>query len=232
MTDLLEESEALLEELPDAVTRRRLGERLTQAVLALKNAEYQINRIAALLDLSNCVEFGATAEQRSVMEEMLECVADVGLALEEADEEDALRSAVFEYEKTMPNAIAALDRAVRERWRFVAADRFQPLIGIGDLLTSMNVANNLGGRLADCGRRGLAGVNIGSVSDLLTTVRALLTDFEALQKERAAEIGDDEVGDFINALADKRATLAMVTPKVHGWLKEHQALERLGINPR
>ena len=60
--------------------------------------------------------------------------------------------------------LAELERAIRERWRVVAADRFQPLIGIGELLTSMNVSNNLGARLADCGRKGLAAIaNVGCV---------------------------------------------------------------------
>ncbi len=72
------------------------------------------------------------------------------------------------------------------------------------LFTALNLLpSNLGGRLAECGRRGLA-ANAGSVVDLLPAVQALLAEFEALQEERAGEIRDDEVGDFINALAERR----------------------------
>jgi hypothetical protein len=232
MSDALVEAEALLTELPDAVIRRKLGERLSKAVIALKTADHQITRMAALLELCRIVDFGRTADQRAALEEMKECATDIGASLEEAEDEEELRLAVYEYENSLPKALSALERAVRERWRVTAADRFQPLIGIGALLTSMNVSNNLGDRLADCGQKGLAAANAGLITDLLATARTLLADLEALQQERAAEIGDDEVGDFINALAEKRATLAMVSPKVHDWLEEHRALERLSINPR
>jgi hypothetical protein len=232
MSDALVEAEVLLTELPGAVARRKLGDRLSKAVIALTTADRQIARIAALLDFSRIVEFGKTADQAAALAEMKEVATNIGASLEEAEDEEELRFAVYEYENSLPKALSALERAVRERWRVVAADRFQPLIGIGDLLTCMNVPNNLGGRLVVCGRNGLAAANVGSITDLLATVRALLADLEALQEERAAEIREDEVGDFINALAEKRATLAMVTPKVHDWLEEHSALERLGINPR
>jgi HPt (histidine-containing phosphotransfer) domain-containing protein len=222
MSDVLVEAEALLTELPDAVARRKLGERLSKAIVALRTADHQIARMAALLDFSRIVEFDKTADQRAALQEMKECATDIGASLEDAEDEEQLRLAVYEYENSLPKALAALERAVRERWRVVAADRFQPLIGIGELLTSMNVSNHLGDRLAD----------VGPITILLDTVRALLADLDLLQDERAAEIRDDEVGDFINALAERRATLVMVTPKVHDWLKEHRALERLGVSPR
>ena len=232
MSGALEEAEALLERLPDAVVRRRLGERLRQAVDALKTADRQVARITALLELSRIVDFGKTPDQREALQDMKDCAAAVGTSLENAEEAEGLRIAIFDYEDTLKKALGTLERLVRDRWRSFSSDRFQPLIGVGELLTSMNASKNLGSRLADCGRRGTAATNTGSVIELLPTVRALLADFDALQAERAAEIGDDEVGDFINALAERRATLAMVTPKVFEWLKVHDALQRLGINPR
>ncbi len=232
MTDLLEDAESLLEKLPDAVQRRKLGERLGQAVQVLRTAEHQAGRMAALVELARITEFGATVEQRVVFTEMVETACDVGEQLEAAETEETLRAAVHEYEHSLPSAISALDRQLRERWRAVFADKFQPLVGLGQLLSSMNVRNDLGGRLAECGRKAQAALNLGSVTDLLKSVRELLAELEMLQAERAAEIGDDEVGEFINALAEKRATLAMVTAKVREWLEAHQALDRLGINPR
>jgi hypothetical protein len=143
-----------------------------------------------------------------------------------------LRKAVFEYTTDLNQSIATLERSIRDHWRTVAMERFQPLIGLGQLLTSVNVPNNLGDRLVSCGQRGVASANAGSSAELLTALTALLSEYDALQAERAAEIGEDEVGDFINALADKRATLAMVTPKVREWLADHGALDRLGITTR
>ena len=96
----------------------------------------------------------------------------------------------------------------------------------------MNVANNLGTRLAACGQKAMNSGTAGSASELHTAAVALWSEYDALQAERAAEIGEDEVGEFINALADKRATLAMVTPKVQAWLADHSALDRLGVTTR
>lgn len=232
MTDLLEDAEALLVDLPDAVERRKLGQRLNQAVTALRNAEHQVGRIVALIELSEIVGFGKTSEQREVLDELIETAQDVGEQLETADSDESLRVAVDEYEHSLPPAISALDRAIRERWRAVVAERFQPLLGLGKLLGSMNVANQLGDRLAACGRAGQAATDVGAITDLLPRVRSLLADYEALQAERAREIGDDDVGEFINALAEHRATLSMVTPNVQSWLDAHQALERLAVSPR
>jgi RNA processing factor Prp31 len=96
----------------------------------------------------------------------------------------------------------------------------------------MNVPNELGQRLKSCAQKGQASVNAGSTKDLRTSIEQLLEEYDDLQDERKEEIGEDEVGDFINALADKRATLAMVTSKVREWLEDHDALDRLGVTTR
>ena len=96
----------------------------------------------------------------------------------------------------------------------------------------MNVPNELGQRLKLCSQKGQNSVNAGSTKDLLSSIEDLLEEYDDLQAERKEEIGEDEVGDFINALADKRATLAMVTSKVRAWLEDHDALDRLGITTR
>jgi hypothetical protein len=232
MTDVLEEAESLLIELPEAVSRRSLGERLSQAVAALKTADHQIGRMKALIAAAEEIGYGKSEHQREALEEMVDCALGVGEGLEAAEEAETLRVAVFEYQDSLTKAIAALERHLREHWRTVSAERFQPMIGLGALLTAMNVANNLGGRLVACGQRGVAATGPSTASELLATIRELSADYDRLQAERAAEIGDDEVGDFINALAEKKATLTMVTPKVLAWLGEHDALDRLGINPR
>lgn len=232
MSDALLEAEALLADLPDAVSRRSLGERLCEATTALRTADHQISRMRALVEMADLTGFGKRAEQNEVFEEMVDEALSVGDALEEAEDPAALRSATFEYSNTLNRAIASLERSIRDHWRAVAAERFQPLLGLGTLLTSMNVANNLGTRLAACGQKAMNAGTAGSASDLHTAAVALWSEYDTLQAERAAEIGEDEVGEFINALADKRATLAMVTPKVQAWLADHSALDRLGVTTR
>ncbi|WP_128290852.1 hypothetical protein [Afifella aestuarii] len=232
MSDALVEAEALLEQLPNAVSRRTLGERLEKAIQELSNASHQMQRMTALIQTAELIDFGKQPHQSEALDEMIGCAQMVGKALENAEDAEALREAVFEYSNDLKQAVAALERSIRDNLRTFASERFQPLIGLGELLTSMNVSNDLGSRLIACGREGMSVSNASSAPQLQAAVEAVFDDYDVLQAERATVIGEDEVGDFINALADKRATLAMVTPKVREWLADHDVLERLGITIR
>jgi hypothetical protein len=163
---------------------------------------------------------------------MVDWARNVGNALAEADDSDALRRAAYDYGDSLNKSIVALDRAIHEHWRMEAIEKFQPLVELGKLLSTMNIGNNLGRRLADCGEAGLASTNTGLAVERLRKIKQLLADHQALQHERGSQIGDDEVGKFIKALADNRATLDMVTTKVWAWLIEHEALGSLGVTTR
>lgn len=139
MSDALVDAETLLAQLPDAVTRRRLGERLSQAAVTLRNSERQIARIAAVLAVAPLVEFGKTPEQNDAIEEVKDHASAVGKALEEAEDAESLRAAVHDYENSLTKSLASLERLIQERWRAFASEKFQPVIGIGELLTSMNI---------------------------------------------------------------------------------------------
>jgi hypothetical protein len=65
----------------------------------------------------------------------------------------------------------------------------------------------------------------------LSAIGELRTEFAALQAERAAAVGSDDVGEFINALSENRATLRFVTPAVLAWLIAHDALDEFDITP-
>ncbi len=232
MSDALIEAEAFLEQLPDAVSRRTFGERLGQAIQELSNASHQMERMTALIQTAELTDFGKQAHQSEPLTEMIDCAQMVGEGLENAENAEALREAVFEYSNDLKQAVAALERSIRDNLRTFANERFQPLIGLGELLTSMNVSDDLGSRLMACGRQGMSVLNVSSASQLQTALATVLDDYELLQAERVRLIGEDEVGDFINALADKRATLAMVTPKVREWLSDQDVLDNLGITIR
>ncbi|MEG8220746.1 hypothetical protein OSJ57_08930 [Sphingomonas sp. HH69] len=186
MSDALLEAETLLEQLPEAVSRRTLGERLGKAVTELRTAGHQIQRMTALVETADMIGFGTPAHQREVLSEMVECAQAVGEALENAEDAEALRAAVYEYSTDLNRAIATLERSVRDHWRAVASERFQPLIGLGELLTSMNVANNLGPRLVACGRNGVNSANVASAADLHGSVSTLLRTAEQYSTTVAA----------------------------------------------
>lgn len=231
MSDALVEAESLIAELPGAVSRRSLGERLTEAVTKLRNADHLIERITSLIRIARLIEFGKTGHQQSALEDATENALDVGERLSAASSAEELRSAIYDYEITLRDDVRRLETLVGDHWRAVARGQFQPLQGLGELLTRMNVEKDLGSRMTAFTNKALNSDQI-SAAQLLETIRVLRTEYETLQVERAAAIGTDDVGEFINALAENRATLKMVTPGVHAWLSEHDALDALEISPR
>ena len=232
MTDKLAELEGLLEELPDAVDRRRLGDRLSQSMEVLRGANHHIGRLTAILDLANSTGFGASGMQRETLDDLKEEAWAVGEALETASTDDELRDATFQYEKEFQKTLSSTERAARQHWASLASESFRSLVPLGDLLARIGVAPDFGRRLADCGRRALAPSEVGPLVDLAARARALLAEREALQEERAQTIGAGDVGSFINALAEQRATLAMVTKDVRIWLEKNEALDRFSLAPR
>jgi hypothetical protein len=231
MTDNVDALEALLEVLPGAVDRRRLGDRLNQSMEKLRTGDYNAARLASLRELAPAIGFGSSPQQLRVLQEVREEAWAVGEALEEAETAEQLRDAVLEYEKGLSASLGSLDREVRIHWSSFAAATFRPLIPLGEMLVRTGVDPELGKRLSDCGRRALAPSDGGSVAELSARVKGLLAERESLDAERSGLVEEGEIGAFLSALADQKATLAMVTPKVAAWLADKHALERFSVAP-
>lgn len=231
MSDQLEALEALLDDLPDAASRRRLGDRLNQSMETLRTADHQIGRIEAIVELADLIGMSGAGQGR-LIEQLREEALEVGEWLEVADSDDELRDAVLEYEKVLLRSIANCEHAVRNQWRNSAAQQFRPLVALGELLQRINVEPELGQKLAETGRRALSAEHLGNAQALCTEVRTLIREQQALQEERASRISEGETGQFINALAEHKATLDMVTDEVRAWLEDNRALDRFTVAPR
>lgn len=232
MTDSLASLEEMLEELPEAVDRRKLGDRLTQSLETLKTADADIGRLTAILDLAELSGFGTTPVQAQALSELQEEAQVVGEALASASTDIDLREAVLEYEKEFRQALRVADLGIRNHWGSFAAGKFQPISTLGELLVRIGVEPELAGRMQDCGQRGLAIGSGGTLPEIAARARSLLAELEAIQQERADTIGQGDVGNFINALAEQRVTLAMVTDEVRDWLERHDALGRFSLSLR
>lgn len=231
MSDALIDLETLLQDLPDAVDRRRLGEALNKSLQALQGAERQVERIGSLLELSSLLGFDADPTQRALVDGVREEACEVGEAIVGAETEDELRTAVWDYEKSLANTVAALDRALRQHWRTVVVERFQPLIGLGDLLARIGASPDFGRRLAACGRSAQSIGDGVQSTELRDRAHSLLADLEVLHGERREAIGTGAVGAFLNALAEGRANLAMIDDEVRDWLTRNHAVDRIRVSP-
>ncbi|MES3100517.1 hypothetical protein [Sphingomonas faeni] len=231
MSDALIELETLLQDLPDAVDRRRLGEALNKSLQALQGAPRMAERIGSLLELCSTLGFESDPLQRELAVAVREESWEVGEAIAESETEDSLRTAVWNYEKSLANTVAALDRALRQHWRTVVSERFLPLVGLGDLLARIGASPDFGRRLAACGRSAQSvGDGVPSV-ELLARARSLLAELASLHRERGESIGEGAVGMFLNALAEGTATLAMIDDEVREWLTSNHALGRIRVSP-
>jgi hypothetical protein len=231
MTDHLVELEALLPKLPEAVSQRRLGDQLANATEKLKGAPQQAAKLEVLLAMSAEVSGADGGDLSDVIAKTRRSAIELGESLSEAESEDSLREALWAYEKEFTPAMQSFDRAVRARVKAKAQNDYQPLIAYGALLGKIGATAELGARLTAFGQKAIGPVDQLQPLDLLEVVRRNDREFGQLQADRAALVGSDAVGAFLNALAERRATLDMVTPEVWTWLTENGALGQFSVTP-
>jgi hypothetical protein len=229
--DALLELEALLPGLPAAVDGRRLGEGLGRATASLRTADRQVDRIGAILDLSALLEYGLAGPQAEMVGEVRDAAAFAGESLESAETAADLERAVSAFERELATAINNLDRNLAQHWRLVTSRRFEPMVAIGNLLSRIDEGSDLGRKLAACGASARAVPDGIGGRALLDRARQLIEERATLESRRRQELGEGDVANFVNALAEDRASLAMITDEVWGWLEENHALERLKVRP-
>lgn len=229
--DVLVELEAMLPDLPAALDARRLGGELTKATAALRNVDRQIDRIEALLDLAALIGFGGEGPQRAFIDDVRDAAYEAGEGMEEAETASALEKAVAYYERELNNSLNTLDRSLGQHWRSVSARQFEPMIAIGNLLSRIDPDSDLGRQLAACGQAARSTLEGMGGRTLLDRVSQLARERDRLQARRKSDLGEGEVAEFVNALADNRANLSMISETVRRWLEENHAMDKLKVMP-
>jgi hypothetical protein len=231
MSDPLLELEELLPQLPAAIERRRIGESLGKAAEELRDAPQQIQRFSAVLDIARETAFASDTNQAAAMEDLLECAVSAAKLMSSAQTADQLRSVQDGY-KEFTQALRNLDRQLRPHWSRVVDRDFGPLCAIGSLLEKIDGTAELGRRLTTCGRNAQKVGDKISAEDLRDVIARLHQERNALEIERASVTKDPETDRFLNALAEGKATLRLVTPRVQAWLEQNGALDQFTITAR
>ena len=222
MLDALVELEGLLIELPSAMERQKLGQQLDVSADKLRNGVAEAERLSALLALAVLLEI----ENREQLEDLDDARNEawrVGSLLVATEDASQLKEATDRYEKDFLQALKGIHRNVVQRWEEVVRRDFRPLIQVGAMLEKLDPSSSLGREMASCGQAPAGIQHVSNASELLTQVRDLVAKREELQRKRRSEYGDGAVAEFVNALAENRATLNMVTPDVRKWLDSHGA---------
>ena len=225
MSDTLLDLQRLIPALGPAVERRELGDRLTIIVNALRDAPAEIERLDALLDIVALTGFAGTTDLTELRDE----AAFAANALMTAQKAEELRDAKDAFDE-LRKALARVGRQVVVYWQGVVAREFKPLVGFGILLERVDNLSDLGKRMQACGRDAMASAQVARFSELRPIVSRLMLEVERLQTERAASVGAiPGVGDFLSAVGDQRATLALVSPAVLEWLRQNGGLENFKV---
>lgn len=233
MTDALDELERLLPELEPALERRRLGESLGRVVDALRESDPYIRRLKAILEIAHETDFSAEPRHAETLRELIETAKSAAEEMLKANTVDDLKVVQDEYKefaKVMANADV---HAIRPHWAGIVARDFKPLGAIGRLLERIDGVSDLGHRLVECSRKADESVRSkASAEALRDSIRRLREERLELEAERDSLTNEPEVDAFLNALAEGRATLRIVTEKVRVWLDQNGALDSFSILPR
>ncbi len=228
VNDNLSQLEALLTELPSALENQSLGEELARTVQALHTAEQQALRIAALLSIVELLDYDSDI-QTEYVEDVQDEARKVGMMLEQAETAEDLKLASSRYKNELSSAISNLDRDLRQHWRNFVLQEFRPLVDVGEMLRNLGGQDDLATELKNCGQTANEFQPGSDTTSFLEKVSSLVAKRDQLQHRRKAAFGEGEVASFINALAENRATLEMVSKEVKYWLEEKGTLNRLRV---
>jgi hypothetical protein len=222
MLDALVELEALLADLPSAMEQQKLGQQLDVSAEKLRAGVAEAERLSALLVLAALLKLD-NKEQLEDLEDARNEARWVGRTLATTEDASQLKEATDRYEKDFLLSLRGVHRNVIQRWEDVARRDFRPLIQVGEMLEKLDPSSSLGREMTVCGRTATSFQRVSNANELLDHVRSFLATRGELQRRRRSEYGDGEIAEFVNALAEDRAKLDMITPDVRKWLDSHGA---------
>jgi len=225
LTDTLQELQSVLPSLGPAVEQRKLGQYLSRITVVLRGAPAEIERLDALLETCSVIGFPAQD-----LTELHEVAGEAAEALETADDAERLRTAQDAYEELLKVIPRIFNQAVRHWRNDLVENNYRPLISFGEMLENVENLADLGREMRECGRQAIDSTHITKLPELRDAVKRLERRFAELQAERSAKVGAiPAVGEFLSAVGERRATLALLTPSVLEWLEQNGALENFKV---
>lgn len=230
MTDALEELESLLPELPQAKERRTLGESLARVASLLKDITLAAHRLSDTYDIAEMIGFGDVPEAAEKISDMSDIARHLASLLEGANDATTLHQIERDFPE-LKAAIGAAFSAMKQRWRTEVAAEYRPFLSLGQLLAKIDHDSTLGARMVKLGEDANTSLNVTQTDQFKQVVANLIDTRARLESEKTSFTSDEEVDNFLSALAQNQAKLGSVTPDILRWLSEHDALDLFEVRP-
>lgn len=230
MADALEELEALLPDLPQALERRSLGESLARVGLLLNEINASAQRLSDICEISHIIGFGEVPELVEKMDDLINDAEDLASLLMNAYDPVSLRQIEHDFPR-FKAAISGTFAAIKQRWRTQVATDYKPFVSLGQLLSKIDHGSSLGARMVELGEDANASLMAAQADQFKHALKRLIETRALLEQEKASFTAGEQVDNFLSDLAQNQARLRSVTPDVLRWITDHDALELFEVRP-
>lgn len=230
MTDVLLELEECLPKLAGALEVRDIADSLRNVAEMLNGLSDGIERLKAVFDVARMTGFDAGTRHEQ-MDDLLDSVKELGTAMLQARTATQLDDIQFVH-KDFVRELANIDRMLKGHWGRIVQRDYVPLKAIGGLLQRIEDTADLGKKMVKCGQDAVELRETIRIPELRDEISRLEKRRGDLKQMRSAATGDTEIDLFLDAIANRTATLEMFTTQVQEWLSKNEALDKFVISAR
>jgi len=224
----LEELEKLIPKIEPAVRKSRFGEGLQKISDIAQFADNLRVNFRATLDVANRTEYGRRSDHVEAIEKVvLEADTLSKVLLHSSNEDDLVRARALR--EDLQKSYESLFRSLRghiERW---VEEQFVSQRGYTDLLKKIPQTMAFGLAQEACCNEALRARTVRNAVEMQSIIQRVCEQRETLNTQKESLNQIPGAGNFLEAIAEQRATLADVTPEVMSWLVEMNALETFSV---
>lgn len=223
--DCLEELERAAKLIPNAIRDRDAEHMLRRAGEAATATESSISLLEQLADFSALVRKDIGDSERSEMERDLRNLAHSGEAIKACATADALEDAVEELRR-ISGLVRLVERPIIQAWQRRIETTFDTGGNLGKVLQLIPETRTIGEEFNNLHRTATAlKLRRGKVGVLAADLEELEARLETLRAKLTRVGVGREVIEFLLAVSEQRATLALLTLDVRNWLVDRDALD-------
>jgi hypothetical protein len=195
---------------------------------ALNDVDRQIARFEGSIVALREARLARSTRFNEDLEQLLDDADDLARKMAGAQNSEDVRAVADLYPR-FTRSLTTFERQLRGEIRATMDREFGGLLTIGRVFESIEGTAALGVRLVSCAEEARVFSDTAGSERLAPTIRRLREARVKLEAERASEAKDPEVGAFLDALVDGKASLRLVTTAVREWLEEHGALDNFVV---